>query len=161
MSSGPNLQTAQYASNVVQIGPGFPNTALPSKEVSQRIQQAVSQIRVNQLIPLRYGEGKRVVVMTSALDCPYCARLENTLEQIGEKLNLTVYVIPLLQNPSNKVMSEKTLDAWCSADPGEAWRKAWRREPLSTKPARGLTSQPHKHSQSRVETDLQALVDRH
>ena len=62
------------------------------------------------------GNGARKIAVFSDPNCPYCKRLETTLQSID---NVTVYTFlyPVL-SPDSTVKSKAI---WCSTDPGKAW----------------------------------------
>lgn len=65
------------------------------------------------------GTGERVLYVFSDPDCPFCKRLENTLESIN---NVTVYTFPYpleALHPNAKAVS---VSVWCNANPSQAWK---------------------------------------
>jgi thiol:disulfide interchange protein DsbC len=64
------------------------------------------------------GEGKRRLIVFEDPYCPYCRRLEMTLEQVD---NVTVYVFlyPILT--ADSVVKARSI--WCSTDRAAAWRE--------------------------------------
>lgn len=66
------------------------------------------------------GTGKYKVAVFSDPDCPYCKRLEQTLEGISDATIYT-FLMPLEQlHPQARAKAEAV---WCAADRSEAWRK--------------------------------------
>ena len=100
----------------------------------------LTQARVDQLnridfasLPLKdaikvvKGNGKRKIAVFSDPTCPYCHKLEETLQSVN---NITIYTFldPILSERSG-IMAKQI---WCSKDPGKTWEN-WmvRREPLT------------------------------
>jgi len=100
----------------------------------------LTQARVDQLnkidfasLPLKdavkvvRGNGQRKIAVFSDPTCPYCHKLEETLQSVN---NITVYTFlyPILSERSG-VMAKQI---WCSKDPGKTWEN-WmvRRQPLT------------------------------
>lgn len=63
-----------------------------------------------------HGKGERKIAVFSDPNCPYCHRLEETLQKVD---NVTVYTFlyPILSDDS--VAKSKSI--WCSKDRGKAW----------------------------------------
>jgi thiol:disulfide interchange protein DsbC len=67
------------------------------------------------------GSGRRTLVVFSDPDCPFCKRLEQSLEKVGD-VTIYTFVYPLSQiHPDAR---RKAIAVWCSADRDAAWR-AW------------------------------------
>jgi len=73
------------------------------------------------------GNGKRKIAVFSDPTCPYCHKLEETLQSVD---NITVYTFldPILSDRAVSMAKQ----IWCSKDPAKAWEN-WmvRREPLT------------------------------
>jgi thiol:disulfide interchange protein DsbC len=84
----------------------------------------------------RKGNGSRRLAVFADPDCPFCAKLEQSLQQVND---VTVYVLPYPLEELHPGASEHMRAIWCAAAPGDAW-DAWllRREAV---PATGTGAQ--------------------
>lgn len=65
------------------------------------------------------GTGKRTLVVFSDPDCPFCKRLEQSLEQLND-VTIYTFLYPLAQiHPDAR---RKAVAVWCSPNREEAWR---------------------------------------
>lgn len=67
---------------------------------------------------IRFGDGKRRIVVFSDPDCPFCRQLQ---AEIGKLQNVTVYVLPYPLaglHPTAAAMAERI---WCAPDRAAAW----------------------------------------
>ena len=65
---------------------------------------------------LVYGNGERQVAVFEDPYCPYCHRLEKTLEAMGN-ITVHVFLFPVIRPDS----PARARDIWCSADRARAW----------------------------------------
>ncbi|MGI4983497.1 MAG: DsbC family protein [Janthinobacterium lividum] len=90
-----------------------------------------AKLPLNDAIKVVHGKGERKIAVFSDPNCPYCHRLEETLQGID---NVTVYTFlyPILSPDS----TEKSKAIWCAKDKGKSWED-WmlRRIPASAAPA--------------------------
>lgn len=94
-------------------------------------QEMLMQLDAEQLIRVPYGDGGgRRVLLISALDCPVCKRLENTLAQVQGQLNTTFVVLPSalrpVSHPSGAKVWAQVSSLWCAPDQAQAWHAFWR-----------------------------------
>jgi thiol:disulfide interchange protein DsbC len=64
------------------------------------------------------GEGKRRMIVFEDPYCPYCRRLDTSLQQVD---NVTVYVFLYPVLTADSVVKAKSI--WCSPDRAVAWRE--------------------------------------
>ena len=93
------------------------------------------------LITYKFGAGDRKLYLITAYDCSYCAALEKRLAKLAPKLNATVYMVPIILNPSQDAAAMYNAIA-CSSDPAAQWRAALtlRSFPKKAVPACGAPS---------------------
>ena len=89
-----------------------PLTLDERRDISQRMVDAVS----GKLIPVGPESKKPEVILISAVDCPYCIKLESKLMA----QNVAYLVVPGALDPANQAVAEA---AWQSNDAGAAWAK--------------------------------------
>jgi thiol:disulfide interchange protein DsbC len=63
------------------------------------------------------GSGKRVMAVFEDPRCPFCKRLEKSLQQVDD-VTVYVFLYPVLGDES----VAKARSVWCSPDPAKAWR---------------------------------------
>ncbi|PLZ01431.1 thiol:disulfide interchange protein [Burkholderia sp. WAC0059] len=78
-----------------------------------------SSLPLADAVKVVHGNGSRKIAVFSDPNCPYCRRLENTLQSVN---NVTVYTFlyPIL-TPDSTV---KAKSIWCSTDRATAW-ESW------------------------------------
>ncbi|MGI4862090.1 MAG: DsbC family protein [Janthinobacterium lividum] len=90
-----------------------------------------AKLPLNDAVKVVHGKGERKIAVFSDPNCPYCHRLEETLQSVD---NVTVYTFlyPILSPDS----VEKSKAIWCTKDKGRAWED-WmlRRTAASAAPA--------------------------
>jgi hypothetical protein len=91
----------------------------------------------SQLITVKYGNGKKQILVISALDCPTCKMLERNLMQKEKQLNATIYYIPVKLDTSDDPVLTKLFCA--DGDKGAAWIAYWRKNVIPQKTAPGCT----------------------
>lgn len=107
----------QWSANLRSAGWSLAGGAAPSPEALMRWQQ--EQVRALPLARLVKVERRTpfVAVIWSAPDCPFCRRLERSLEEAGA----SVYLAPVGLAEDGFLRSAQV---YCAADPGAAWRMA-------------------------------------
>lgn len=107
----------QWSANLRSAGWSMAGGAAPSPEALVRWQQ--EQVRALPLGRLVKVERRTpfVAVIWSAPDCPFCRRLERSLEEAGA----SVYLAPVGLAEDGFTRSAQV---YCAADPGAAWRMA-------------------------------------
>lgn len=89
-------------------------------EVAMRKLTAIdfSTLPLDQAIKKVKGKGERKLAVFSDPDCPFCKRVEQTIEKLD---NVTVYIFlyPIEQLHPNAVKRAKEI--WCSSDRLKAW----------------------------------------
>lgn len=75
-----------------------------------------AKLPLGDAVKVVHGKGERRIAVFSDPNCPYCHRLEETLQGID---NVTVYTFlyPILSPDS----TEKSKAIWCAKDKGKAW----------------------------------------
>jgi len=115
------------------IVPNAQPRALSYDETAQLRAEIVRNIDVDQLIPVRYGDGGgRRLVMFSAVDCPYCAKFEASMAKLASQANSTLYVVPSALRPTSyggqaTANWQIVAKLWCAQDPTGAWLAFWAR----------------------------------
>lgn len=69
------------------------------------------------------GNGKRVIAIFSDVDCPYCLKLENTMQNVTD---VTVYTFLLPLDQLHPQAKGKSIAIWCSSDKSAAWESTMR-----------------------------------
>jgi len=83
-----------------------------------------SQLKLDQLIRRRYGNGRRTIVVAAGFDCPACKTMEMSLSALRNRINATIYIIPDTLMPNDPVRRAMVRSIWCAADPAKAWEQA-------------------------------------
>lgn len=88
----------------------------------------------------RKGAGTRRVAVFADPDCPFCAKLEQSLASVDD---VTIYVLPFPLEELHPGATEHMRAIWCAASPGAAW-DAWllRREAPTAAPAGATACEP-------------------
>ncbi|WP_432422249.1 DsbC family protein [Robbsia betulipollinis] len=75
-----------------------------------------ARLPLNDAVKVVHGKGERKIAVFSDPNCPYCHRLEETLQGVD---NVTVYTFlyPILSPDS----AEKSKAIWCAKDKGKSW----------------------------------------
>lgn len=79
--------------------------------------EAISEISEDNVIVIKKGNGSKRVVVNTALDCPYCLKLEKLLAA-QNNLDVTLLLVPSVLDKQNWPILEKVM---CSADRTAAW----------------------------------------
>ena len=78
----------------------------------------VADLPLDQAIKVVRGKGERKVVVFSDADCPFCKRLENTLNELD---NVTAYVLLYPIDQLHPDAARKSKMIWCAPDRQKAW----------------------------------------
>ena len=78
----------------------------------------VADLPLDQAIKVVRGKGERKLIVFSDADCPFCKRLENTLQEMD---NVTAYVLLYPIDQLHPDAARKSKIIWCSADRPKAW----------------------------------------
>jgi hypothetical protein len=103
---------------------------LSSQESAKLRAEILQNIEWKRLIKVQYGSGGgRRIFLLSAVNCPYCARMEDVLAHHTASINTTFYVLPISLSPSaasddGRASWRKAANLWC-ADSAGAWRRYW------------------------------------
>ena len=113
-----------------RVGPEGP-VELTDAEATQLRAEVMRSVAWDRLIPVRYGDGGgRRLVLISAVNCPYCQRMETSLTKWAASLNTTFYVLPSsltpldVDGPDQRTWRQATA-LWCAADSGASWKRFW------------------------------------
>ena len=103
---------------------------LNNDELRQLRSEVMRNISWDKLIKVAYGNGGgRRMILVSAVNCPYCAKMEDNLAHRSKSIHTTFYVLPTsLLDIDEKGGSEAWLEAtklWCAPEAGAAWRRFW------------------------------------
>lgn len=77
------------------------------------------------------GEGRNLFLWT-AVDCPSCTKLDNSIDAITRGMDGVIRMVPTSINPINKFTVNRI---WCSSDPAKAW-SVWMREKKLPNPSK-------------------------
>lgn len=86
--------------------------------------EILQSVDVTQAIRLKYGSGRKQVLLWSAVDCPSCVQMERMVAKHGG--DVTFYLFPTALTPSEDNM-KLVKGIWCSVDSAGAWH-AYMRE---------------------------------
>ena len=78
----------------------------------------VDDLPLDQAIKVVRGKGERKMIVFSDADCPFCKRLENTLQDMD---NVTAYILLYPIDQLHPDAARKSKMIWCSADRPKAW----------------------------------------
>jgi thiol:disulfide interchange protein DsbC len=78
----------------------------------------VKQLPLNDAIKFVRGNGERVMYVFTDADCPYCVRLEQTIQTMD---NVTVYNFLHPIDSLHPDAGRKSKAIWCSADKQKSW----------------------------------------
>jgi thiol:disulfide interchange protein DsbC len=78
----------------------------------------VADLPLDQAIKVVRGKGERKLIVFSDADCPFCKRLENTLQDMD---NVTAYILLYPIDQLHPDAARKSKIIWCSADRPKAW----------------------------------------
>ncbi|MCS6995895.1 MAG: DsbC family protein [Casimicrobiaceae bacterium] len=81
----------------------------------------VKQLPVKDAIKFVRGKGERVLYVFTDVDCPFCTRLEQTLQEMD---NITVYNFMFPIDSLHPAARSKQKAIWCAKDPLAAWQDA-------------------------------------
>ena len=78
----------------------------------------IKQLPLNDAIKFVRGKGERVMYVFTDADCPFCVRLEQTIQQMD---NVTVYNFLYPIDSLHPDAGRKSKAIWCSADKQKSW----------------------------------------
>jgi thiol:disulfide interchange protein DsbC len=78
----------------------------------------VADLPLDQAIKIVRGKGERKMIVFSDADCPFCKRLENTLQDMD---NVTAYVLLYPIDQLHPDAARKSKMIWCAPDRPKAW----------------------------------------
>jgi thiol:disulfide interchange protein DsbC len=92
-----------------------------SRNLTEERLQKLTAVEFNSLpldmaVKIQHGGGKRVMAMFSDPYCPYCRRMEKTLQQLDD-VTIYVFMYPVIR-PQN---ADHSRAVWCSKDRAKAW----------------------------------------
>jgi len=105
--------------------------ALSSQDAAQLRSEVLQNIQWNNLIKVQYGNGGgRRILLLSAVNCPFCARMEDSLARHAGSIETTFYVLPMSLAPyvtsaEDRASWSKAANIWCASDNAAAWRRFW------------------------------------
>ncbi|MDR0274840.1 MAG: thioredoxin fold domain-containing protein [Burkholderiaceae bacterium] len=107
--------------------PGFRPLTVHERDALRR--EIADSIDKSKLITARYGDGqKEKFFVFSAIDCPYCKRLEDRMRD-AKAVSMTHYYIPSSlrgnKTQEGRQQWQKVAAIWCAADPERAWHAYW------------------------------------
>ncbi len=81
----------------------------------------VKQLPLKDAIKVVRGKGERVMYVFTDVDCPFCTRLEQTLQETD---NVTVYNFMFPIDSLHPAARNKQKAIWCAKDRNAAWQNA-------------------------------------
>ena len=105
--------------------------ALSPQDAAQLRSEVLQNIQWNNLIKVQYGDGGgRRIVLISAVNCPFCARMEDSIARHAASIETTFYVLPMslapyLTSAADRASWRKAANIWCASDNAAAWRRFW------------------------------------
>ncbi len=81
----------------------------------------IKQLPINDAIKFVRGKGERVMYVFTDVDCPFCTRLEQTLQTMD---NVTVYNFMYPIDSLHPQAAQKQKVIWCAKDRAAAWLNA-------------------------------------
>ena len=81
----------------------------------------IKQLPLNDAIKFVRGKGERVMYVFTDVDCPFCTRLEQTLQDMD---NVTVYNFMYPIDSLHPAAANKQKAIWCAKDRLAAWQDA-------------------------------------
>ncbi|MGL5002901.1 MAG: DsbC family protein, partial [Casimicrobium sp.] len=81
----------------------------------------VKQLPLDNAIKFVRGKGERVMYVFSDVDCPFCTRLEQTIQSMD---NVTVYNFMYPIDSLHPQAHKKQVGIWCAKDRLAAWQEA-------------------------------------
>lgn len=97
------------------------NRTLSPQEQQHLRMDILGNLEKDKLIKRVYGNGKKEILIISAVDCGFCKKLEQDLAQNAKKVNATVYLAPTTLNAANKANADLASRIWCAKDSTRAW----------------------------------------
>jgi thiol:disulfide interchange protein DsbC len=96
-------------------------TNLTEERVSELSAIDVKQLPLDNAIKFVRGKGERVMYVFSDVDCPFCTRLEQTIQTLD---NVTVYNFMYPIDSLHPQAHKKQEGIWCAKDRLAAWQNA-------------------------------------
>ena len=94
------------------------------RNMTEQSMRKLTALNVKQLPPLTMaikrvkGDGKRVLMVFSDPQCPFCKKLEAEIDRLN---NVTIYVYPYPIEAKFPGSTNLAKSIWCSSDKGKAW----------------------------------------
>ena len=109
---------------------GNPGKFFGKNDLAKERADQFARMNKEPLITVKYGDGRKKLLIISAPECPTCKKLESELSQNENVLNATIYYVPVRLNGSaDPVLS----NFWCaSGDKGNVWLNWWKTGALPT-----------------------------
>ena len=109
---------------------GNPGKLFGKNDLAKERADQFARMNKEPLITVKYGDGRKKLLIISAPECPTCKKLESELSQNESVLNATIYYVPVRLNGSaDPVLS----NFWCaSGDKGNVWLNWWKTGALPT-----------------------------
>lgn len=110
---------------------------VPEPERRALIADMIRNIRYEELIHIKQGNGGGKVLLLSAFDCPYCIKLERTMATPAHRIEADVYILPSTLDASKNANVSTVRNVWCARDNAAVWRQTL------TKATGGYFDLPH------------------
>lgn len=113
---------------------GGPQRPLSREEAAGLRAEIMASFDYDQLIKITHGDGGgRRLLMLSAIDCPYCKKLEDTFRESKKPVDTTFYVLPSSLQPIDKGGMQPwqaVSRIWCAENNASAWNGYWKDKKL-------------------------------
>lgn len=116
-------QYGNYSTGYSHISGPRSGQDLSSQEAQELFRSMLIALPKERLITYKFGDGSREVLLFTAYDCPACRSLEKSLQQQGQRLNATVYLIPTALRYETDVSARGPVqNLLCATDREAAWQ---------------------------------------
>lgn len=95
---------------------------VPEAERRALVADMIRNLRFEELIHIKQGNGTAKVLLLSAFDCPFCVRLERTMAAPGSRIDADVYILPSTLDSSKNANVSTVRNIWCARDNAAVWR---------------------------------------
>ena len=95
---------------------------VPGKQAEALRRRLAQGIAREKFVAIRYGQGRRTIILNQAVDCGWCRRFERNLEAASRSLDATFYFIPGAVNASDPEKIAVAERIYCAKHRAAAWR---------------------------------------
>jgi hypothetical protein len=95
----------------------FDGTAVPPAKAAEIDKKILASFPLDKAIKIDHGGKGALMIVRTAVDCPYCAKQENDLIS---RNGISWYVLPVSLSGENHRIA---VDVYCNPNPAAAWNK--------------------------------------